>query len=469
MEKVFEIRFGTDGWRGVIAREFTFQNVRRVSQAMAQYMKEEAQKDKKSVPPIIIGYDRRFQSEIFAKEAAKVFAGNKIKTILSSEVLTTPAVSFLTHKLKSWGMVITASHNPPNYNGIKIKHDGRGAMETITRSVEEYIDKDSPAYGTDFEEKSFKKEYLAYLKSRVNLAKIKKIKKPIVIDYMHGAAGGLLEEILSGNKIISLRSQRDPLFGGQAPEPVESHLKELSETVVSQKAVLGIAVDGDADRFALVDDKGKYLTPCQIFPLIIRYLVEKKKIKGKIVQSVSMGYLAERMAKDYGVEFEELPVGFKHVAEALAVGGAAIGGEESGGYSWTKTIAERDGLLTALLFLEMIATENKSISQMWNEISAKHGKSFFKRVDFHLHKPVADKNLFVSRLIKKLPKKILGSEIKNLIQIDGLKISLDGGHWLLMRPSGTESLMRVYAESDSAERTQSLLELAKKWVAPNLN
>ncbi len=469
MEKVFEIRFGTDGWRGMIAREFTFQNVRRVAQAMAQYMKEETLKDKKSVPPMIIGYDRRFQSEIFAKEAAKVFAGNKIKTILSSEVLTTPAVSFLTHKLKSWGMVITASHNPPTYNGIKIKHDGRGAMETITRSVEEYIDKDTPAYGNDFEEKSFKKEYLTYLKSRVNIAKIKKIKKPIVIDYMHGAAGGILEEILPGNKIISLRTQRDPLFGGHAPEPVETNLKDLSNAVVSQKAVLGIAVDGDADRFALVDDKGKYLTPCQIFPLVIRYLVERKKIKGKIVQSVSMGYLAERMAKDYGVDFEELPVGFKHVAEALAVGGAAIGGEESGGYSWTKTIAERDGLLTALLFLEMIATENKSISQMWNEISAKYGKSFFKRVDFHLHKPVADKNLFVSRLIKKLPKKILGSEIKNLIQIDGLKISLTEGHWLLMRPSGTESLMRVYAESDSPERTQSLLDLAKKWVAPNLS
>ena len=468
MEKVFEIKFGTDGWRGMIAREFTFHNVRRVSQAMAQYIREEALKEKKSIPPIVIGYDRRFQSEVFAKEAAKVFAGNKIKTILASETLTTPAVSFLTHKLKSWGLVVTASHNPPTYNGIKIKHDGRGAMEIITHSVEEYIDKDSPAHGSDFEERSFKKDYLSYLKSRVDIAKIKKIKKSIVIDYMHGAAGGLLEEVLPGNKIISLRSERDPLFGGHAPEPVEANLKELSARVVSEKAALGIAVDGDADRFALVDDKGKYLTPCQIFPLVIRYLVERKKIKGKIVQSVSMGYLAERMAKDYGVDFEELPVGFKHVAEALAVGGAAIGGEESGGYSWTQKVAERDGLLTALLFLEMIATENKPISQMWNEIAQKYGKSFFKRVDFHLHKPVAYKNLFVSRLIKKLPKKILGSEIKNLIQIDGLKIVLNEGHWLLMRPSGTESLMRVYAESDSSEKTQALLDIAKKWVAPNL-
>ena len=308
MEKVFEIKFGTDGWRGMIAREFTFHNVRRVSQAMAQYIREEALKEKKSIPPIVIGYDRRFQSEVFAKEAAKVFAGNKIKTILASETLTTPAVSFLTHKLKSWGLVVTASHNPPTYNGIKIKHDGRGAMEIITHSVEEYIDKDSPAHGSDFEERSFKKDYLSYLKSRVDIAKIKKIKKSIVIDYMHGAAGGLLEEVLPGNKIISLRSERDPLFGGHAPEPVEANLKELSARVVSEKAALGIAVDGDADRFALVDDKGKYLTPCQIFPLVIRYLVERKKIKGKIVQSVSMGYLAERMAKDYGVDFEELPL-----------------------------------------------------------------------------------------------------------------------------------------------------------------
>jgi phosphomannomutase len=469
MEKTAEIRFGTDGWRGMIAREFTFTNVRRVSQAMAQYLKDEALKSKKPLPQVVIGYDRRFQSETFAREVAKVFAGNKIKTLLSSEVLTTPAVSFLTHKLKSWGVMVTASHNPAAYNGIKIKHDGRGAGETITQSVEGCLDRDSPAYGLDFTEESFKADYLSYLKSRVNISKIKsQLKKSIVIDYMHGAAGGLLEEILPGKKIIGLRSKRDPLFGGHAPEPVETNLKDLMARVPAEKAALGVALDGDADRFALVDDRGAYLTPCQIFPLVIHYLVECKKIKGKIVQSVSMGYLAERMAKAYGLDFEELPVGFKHVAEALATGGAAIGGEESGGYSWTKPVAERDGLLTALLFLEMSVTLNKPISQLWREISEKYGKSFFKRVDYRLHKPVADKTVFVTRLIKKLPKKILGSEIKNLIQIDGLKIVLAEGHWLLMRPSGTEPLMRVYAESDSAERTQALLDIAKKWVAPNL-
>ena len=190
MEKVSEIKFGTDGWRGMIAREFTFNNVRRVSQAMAQYLKDEALKNKKPLPQVLIGYDRRFQSETFAREAAKVFAGNKIKTILSTEALTTPAVSFLTHKLNSWGVMVTASHNPATYNGIKIKHDGRGAVENITQAVEACLDKDSPSYDVDFKEQSYKTEYLSYLKSRVNISKIKStLKKPIVIDYMHGAGG----------------------------------------------------------------------------------------------------------------------------------------------------------------------------------------------------------------------------------------------------------------------------------------
>jgi phosphomannomutase len=227
-----------------------------------------------------------------------------------------------------------------------------------------------------------------------------------------------------------------------------------------------LALDGDAYRLGVVDDQGRYYTPCQVFPMIIEYLIQKKGIKGKIVQSVSMGYLSGRIAKAFGLPFEEVPVGFKHVAEQLATGAATIGGEESGGYAWKGALPERDGLVTALLLLEMCAAQNKTPSQLWKAIETKYGKSHFRRVDFKLHRAVPDKAVFATKLAKKLPKKIAGSEIKQLVHIDGLKIILADDHWLLMRPSGTEPLMRVYAESDSDKRTGELLDLAKKWVAP---
>ena len=472
MEKIQEIKFGTDGWRGVMARDFTFENVRRVAQAIADYVKNLEDKEKKKLimGPIVVGYDRRFQSDAFAREIAKVLQGNQLEPILLSETLPTPAVSYLTRKFKGLGVMVTASHNPPAYNGVKIKADGRAVLEDVTKAVEAAIDKNAPARSNDFKEKSCRDLYLQYLKSRVNVAKIKsKLKKPVVVDSMYGAAAGMLEELIPSKHVVPIHGKRDPLFGGLHPEPIELYLKELMEEVKKQKAMIGIALDGDADRFGLVDDQGKYLTPCQVFPMIVEYMIEHKKLNGKIVQSVSMGYIAKRIAKARGLEFEELPVGFKHVAEALNNGSAAFAGEESGGYAWKGSLPERDGLLTALTFLEMCTTLNKTPSQLWKNVEQKYGKSVFKRIDYKLHRTIPDKTIFTTKLVKKLPKKILGTEIKELIQIDGLKIILDGDHWLLMRPSGTKPLMRVYAESDSEKRTDELLEVAKKWVAPATN
>lgn len=469
MDKTPDIKFGTDGWRGVMARDFTFENVRRVAQAVADYLKDEAIKDKKrgQQGPVVVGFDRRFQSDAFAREIAKVLQGNKIDSILLAETLPTPAISFLTRKLKGLGLMVTASHNPPAYNGIKIKNDGRAVLENVTSAVEAWIDKSSPARSNEFKEKSFRDAYLDYLRSRVDADKFKaKLKKPVVVDYLYGAASGLMDELLTSKQLVTIHSKRDPLFGGINPEPIEPNLKELMAKVKEQKALIGIALDGDADRIGIVDDQGEYYSPCRVFPMLIEYLVEHKKIKGKIVQSVSLGYLSGRMAKAYGVEFEEMPVGFKHVAEALANGSAVIAGEESGGYAWKGGLPERDGLLTALTFLEMCAALNKTPSQIWKGIEQKYGKSCFKRIDYRVHRAVTDKAAFTAKLVKKLPKKLLGTPIKSLIQIDGLKIILEDDHWLLMRPSGTEPLMRVYAESDSPKRTDDLLALAQKWVAP---
>jgi phosphomannomutase len=202
--------------------------------------------------------------------------------------------------------------------------------------------------------------------------------------------------------------------------------------------------------------------------MIVRHLIEHKKLKGKVVQAVSLGYMTARIAKAHNLPFEELPVGFKHVAERLASGDAVIGGEESGGYAWKGGLPERDGLRTALLLLEMLAAMGRTPSQLWKEIESKYGASHFKRMDLRLHKPVTDKAAFAAKIVKKLPKRVLGTEIQSLSQIDGLKIHLTGDHWLLMRPSGTEPLMRIYAESDTPKRTDELLELAKKWVGPSL-
>ncbi|MEK7858813.1 MAG: phosphoglucomutase/phosphomannomutase family protein [Elusimicrobiota bacterium] len=468
------IKFGTDGWRGIMARDFTFENVRRVAQAIADYLKEEVAKapHKKNsllAGPVLIGYDRRFQSESFAREIAKVLEGNKLNPVLLAETLPTPAISFLTRRFKGLGLMVTASHNPAPYNGIKIKYDGKAALEPITKAVEACVDRNPPTRGTDIKEKSCRDLYLQYLKSKSDTAAIKsKLKRPVVVDYLYGAGAGLMEELIPSKHLVTIRGERDPLFGGINPEPIEQNLKALIDRVRQEKALIGIALDGDADRIGIIDDTGAYFTPCQVFPIIIEYLVTHKKLTGKIVQSVSMGYLSGRIAKKHGLEFEELPVGFKHVAEQLAIGAAVIAGEESGGYAWKGGLPERDGLLTGLLFLEMCTKLKMTPSQLWKDIETKYGKSHFKRVDFKLHKPVADKTVFAAKLVKKLPKKVLGSEIKTLLQFDGLKIILAEDHWILMRPSGTEPLMRVYAESDSEKRTNDLLDLAKKWLGTSL-
>jgi phosphomannomutase len=469
------IKFGTDGWRGIMAREFTFDNVRRVAQAIADYVKDEAAKNtNKKINPltqaVYVGYDKRFQSETFAREIAKVLQGNRLNAHLLAESLPTPAISFLTSKANAGlGVMVTASHNPPMYNGIKIKAGGKAVNETVTKAVESFIDKNLPMRNAEFKNFSARDAYLSYLKSKIDPKKIaSKLKRPVMVDYLYGAASGLMEELIPEKKLIAIHAKRDPLFGGINPEPIEQNLKELQKQVVEQKAAVGIALDGDADRIGLVDEKGNYYTPCQVFPLLINYLVEHKKLKGKIVQSVSMGYLSARIARALNLGFAELPVGFKHVAEELAQGTAVMGGEESGGYAWKGSLPERDGILTAMLILEMMAVTGKPVSQLWKQVEDKYGKSFFRRIDYKLHKPVADKTVFTTKLVKKLPKKVLGTEIKELIQIDGLKIILQGDHWLLMRPSGTEPLLRVYAESDSPQRTTELLELAKKWTGATL-
>ncbi len=457
------ISFGTDGFRGIIARDFTYDVVRKTAQGMADYISYKYMRTEK--PSVVVGYDRRFMSERFARTAAETLAANGLTVTLSSTPLPTPAISLLTVKGYGLGVMITASHNNHYYNGIKVKQGGRSAPPSVTAEIENYIVKAVPmrTAGVHVPTKDFLPAYVEYINSKAAASKmLGKLPGPVVIDFMHGVGAETSGALFNSKNISKLRERHDPLFGGMAPEPVEKNLQGLVAAVKKGKAVLGLAMDGDADRFALVSDKGQYMTPCQTAPLLLSYLLSKGPLKGKIIQAVSMGYLTKRIARAAGITFEETPVGFKYIAEKMLSEDIAFGAEESGGYAWKGNLPERDGALTALLAIEMVIKTGKPVSALYSEIEKKYGKSCFVRRDFSLEKPIPNKHSFAVKIKKKLPKTLLGRKITETNTIDGLKIVLDNDWWVLMRPSGTEPLLRTYAETDSQENTKKFLDLAFK-------
>ena len=459
------ISFGTDGFRGVIARDFTYDVVRKVAQGMADYLSYKYMRTEK--PTVVVGYDRRFMSDRFARTMSELFAANGFDVTLSSTPLPTPAVSLLTAKGYGIGVVITASHNNHYYNGIKVKQNGRSAPPSVTAEIENYVAKAVPMKptGAPVPVKDFRPAYLEYLNSKVPAAKVlAKLKAPVVIDFMYGVGAETADGLFNSKNVIKLRERHDPLFGGISPEPVEKNLQDLIAAVKKHRALFGVAMDGDADRFALISDKGQYMTPCQTAPLLLEYLLSKGQLKGKIVQAVSMGFLTKRIARAAGLPFDEVPVGFKYIAEKMLSEDVTFGVEESGGYAWKGNLPERDGALTALFVLELAVKTGKPISALYAEIEKKYGKSCFVRRDFKLEKAIPNKHSFAVKIKKKLPKLLLGHKITDTNTIDGLKIVLDNDWWVLMRPSGTEPLLRTYAETDSQENTKKLLDLAFKLV-----
>lgn len=459
-----DIRFGTDGWRGIIAWDFTFDNVYRLAQAMADYINRNAPVlDNGKMPKIFVGYDRRFMSDIFAADIAAIFRSNKIDVVLADKPVSTPVAAVLTLS-KCWmSIMVTASHNPAHFNGIKIKIAGRSAPARITKDIEALIGQNSvlKLYGQKAEQKDLTDVYFKYLSSRVNTKKLKTFKGKVVVDYMHGAAMGYVEKMLSAKHVIALHDQHNPSFGNTQPEPVERNLAELKKAVVEKKAALGIAFDGDGDRVALVDEKGNYITPCFIAAVLCDYLIKRKKLKGNVVQTVSMGYLLKRIARAHDMRFEEVGVGFKNVAERMNLEDVAFGVEETGGFAWKGGLPDRDGLAVALAFLVVMADMSKKASELCAAITAEYGASFYQRRDFKLTKEL-DKAAFTDKLRKKMPKKVGTHKVAELNTLDGLKVILDNDEWLLIRPSGTEPLLRIYAESATKKDTQALLDLGAK-------
>ena len=461
------IKFGTDGWRAIIGEDFTFANARIVSQAIADYFRSEYDR-----PRMIVGYDNRFLSKEFAETAASILAANGIKVFITKASIPTTAASFIIKKRRlDGGFVLPASHNPPNYNGIKIKCDyGGSAGSDVTGKVEKLLGRrkvkeinfaDGIKSGR-IEETDIIPDYLRYLKSSVDMTLLKKCRLNILVDSMHGTGGRLIEELLKGTKckVTTIRSEVNPLFGGGSPEPVPWYLKELSERMRKGSFDIGIANDGDADRIAMMRPDGGFIYPHQILALLLLHFVEDKNMKGAVVKTISCTTLIDKICEKYGLKLYETPVGFKHVAHLMRTEDILIGGEESGGIGYRGYIPERDGLLIALLFIQMLAARRDGIIKIMKDIEKEYGKFYYWRRDTAY--PFKKKETLIPTLTKNPPSKILGRKVVEVKSFDGIKFILDDLSWLILRFSGTESILRIYAEASSTAGAMKIVEAGRR-------
>lgn len=461
------IKFGTDGWRAKIADEFTFDNIKLVALAFSNVLKEKGLNKK----GIAVGYDMRFMSEDFAKCAAEVCSSCGIKTYFSKEPLPAPTLSyFVKSKGLGAGIMITASHNPPEWNGFKIKEDfGGSARPEFTKEVEEELKKTKRPKAKKIGKIALfdpKPEYLKHIAKFVNLKEIAKSETRVVFDAMHGSGAHYLKEILesSGKQIEEIRSNRDPLFSGVNPEPIPLNLEELTSYMQDlslrepEGISVGIALDGDGDRIGCIDPSGQFISSHNIFSLLLYHLYKNKKMKGKVVKTFNISRLVERQALKYKLDIEEVPIGFKHIAERMLREKVLIGGEESGGLGIQGNIPERDGTLCALLLLELMAQEKKTLKQILKGIMDELGYFYYDRLDLTIPR----KNFLpVIEDIKSI-KSFANRKITKIETLDGVKLNFDDEAWILFRPSGTEPLLRIYAEGRNLQEVELLLEYGRK-------
>jgi alpha-D-glucose phosphate-specific phosphoglucomutase len=468
---VKRIKFGTDGWRAIVADQFTLENVRIVAQAIANYTAENGQQDQ----GIIVGHDTRFLGRMFAQEVVCVLAANGIRTYLVNEATPTPVVAFgVKHFAASGAVMITASHNPPEYNGIKYIPEYAGpAAPPITRRLEELIadiQETGHVQTISLEEASarnameyifLRPHYEAHVRRMVKFDVLKRSALRVVVDPMYGAGIGYVSSLLAeaGVKTSSIREFEDPLFGGDLPEPNEKHLKELSAKVVEEKATLGLANDGDADRFGIVDRFGKYIPPNEVLILLARHLVKNRGLSGRIVRTVATTHLLDRIAERYGLELLETPVGFKYIGAEMLKGDVLIGGEESGGASILGHIPEKDGILINLLLAEMCAWEQKELDEILRDVRNEFGELFHTRIDIRL----PEKDRWLQELKQDPPAQIGPFAVEGVNRMDGIKLLLADSQWVLIRPSGTEPLLLIYCEATTELALEMLKEAILDW------
>lgn len=460
------IKFGTDGWRAVIAEEYTFANVERVAQAYADYLTG-ATADSLVKQLVIVGYDRRFLSEAFAQRAAEVLAGNNLSVALFKEAVPTPLISWAVKQLgAAGGVVITASHNPANFNGFKIKAPwGGSAAPETTAAVEKLVDANPPKRGEVCGLSADSNEMLApavesyreQIASYIDLDRLRQAAAVVVVDPMHGAGGKWVESFLTGGalRVETIRADRDPLFGGVNPEPIDMNLGALKERVVASKALLGLATDGDADRLGAVNERGETMTMHDVVPLVLLHLVRERKMTGGVVRTFSQSVLLKRIAAAHNLKLYETAIGFKYIADLMLGDDILIGAEESGGIGVKGHLPERDGILNSLLFLEAVITAGKSPSEMMRELHREFGEFHFRRRDLHLPTSVGQR--VIEQLQQETPRKLAGYEVVGIETTDGTKLLFADESWLLFRPSGTEPMLRIYSETTSIAKSEALL------------
>jgi phosphomannomutase len=466
------IRFGTDGWRAVIAQDFTFANLERVAQAYSDYLqrnsKQQAPANASNIsaaPLVIIGYDRRFLSEQFAQRAAEVLAGNELRIALFDEAMPTPVVSWAV-KLNNaaGGVVITASHNPADFNGFKIKAPwGGSASPEITSVVESLVDAQTPrrqSIGTLDEREMLEasiESYRAQVASYIDLERLKSAQMKVIVDPMHGVGGRWVESFLQGGTLQTetIRAERDPLFGGVNPEPIDRNLGALMSRVKETNASLGLATDGDADRVGAVNELGETMTMHEVVPLILLHLARERKMTGGVVRTFSQSVLTKRIAQAHNLKLHDTPIGFKYIADLMLKEDILIGAEESGGIGVKGHIPERDGILNCLLLLEAVVTSGKSPSGMVKEMHREFGEFYFGRRDLHCE--VRRGQDLVARLASQPPDAVAGNAVHGVETLDGTKLLFEDESWLLFRQSGTEPALRVYSEATSVAKMDALL------------
>jgi phosphomannomutase len=451
------IKFGTDGWRAIIADTYTFENLRTISQAVADYVG--------GGKKVAVGYDTRFLSDKFAAECAKVLRNNGVQVLLSDRPTPTPALSFcVKNRGFDLGVMITASHNPPEYNGFKIKvATGGAAGEDVTKAVEALLGK-NPVKGTPPGAASLKaeditKEYVKFIRGYIDLKRIKPKKFKVLVDSMYGSGDSFMAEVLKGTNIRleMIHNTINPSFGGTRPEPLEQNLEVLKERVKKEKFDLGIALDGDADRIAAVAPGGVFIHPQKILGLLTLHLSQDRKWSGGLVKTICGSTMMDNIAKFLKIKLYETPVGFKYISDLMVREDVVAGGEEAGGMGVKNYIPERDGTVAGLLLLEMMVYRNKDMLKILTEVEKQFGRYYYVRDDLHLdHKAVLRK--------EDMPGELLGKKVVEIKDYDGLKLICEDESWLMFRGSGTEPLMRLYAEAKSLAQAKKLLLLGRELI-----
>ena len=471
-----KIKFGTDGWRAIIAEDYTFDNVRICAQSVAKYVIDNGHADN----GLVIGYDTRFGSEDFAASTAEVMAGNGIRVNLCDRIAPTPAISYAILDKKAGGaVVITSSHNPPNWNGFKVKSEYAAsaspeALAELEQTIAAIQSGQQPVQrmpmATALAEGLVARfnpmpAYLKQLASLVDIEAIKQAGLTVVVDAMFGSGMGYFTALLAGGntRLIEVNNVRNPLFPGMHnPEPIEQNLATLRAAIGQHQADVGLANDGDADRIGMMDENGTFVNQLQVYALLLMYLLEVRGQRGPVVKTITSTAMARKLAAKYNVPVYETPVGFKYVGPKMMETGAMMGGEESGGFGFAGHIPERDGILSGLYLLDLMINLKKSPSQLIEYLFSQVGAHYYDRIDLAI--PADQREATLARVRTSRPQRIAGLKVTDIDTLDGFRYVLEDGGWLLVRFSGTEPLVRVYTETTASEKVQPILADGRKLV-----